>query len=287
MAGRTAVREHGKRRAQRSDPPPNEDDDNTPGEGEEDPPQPPPGDPPQDPAAARERSVLRGGPDQPGEPQFTFKYDNKEFSSQEELTNYINGLRQPAREPQRDTRPQGGAQQPPAPQQPAAKKTWFDETEWETELFRDPKSAIAKIRQGVREEISQELTQQYRAEENMKTWWTDFYKENKDLVGKEFLVTTIMQRDFNEIADLKVGEARPELAKRVRGELEKLGVPRPNREQREGDRTLVEGGTGPRNASGRRPAPSPQEPQRGSSLSSLIRSRQAARSRTNGSNERA
>jgi hypothetical protein len=285
MAGRTAVKEHGKKRAQPDlKPKPGEEQELELGEEEEVEEQ--PGDSPQDPGAARERAVLRGGPDQPGEPQFTFKYDNKEFSSQEELTNYINGLRQPAREQPRDTRQQGGAQQTTVQQQPAAKKTWFDETEWETELFRDPKSAIAKIRQGVREEISQELTQQYRAEENMKSWWTDFYKENKDLVGKEFLVTNVLQRDFNEISDLKVGEARPELAKRVRGELEKLGVPRPNREERQGDRTLVEGGTGPRNASGRRPAPSPQEPQRGS-LSSIIRSRQAARSRTNGSNERA
>jgi hypothetical protein len=288
MAGRTAVKEHGRRRAQQADPPPEEGQDDPPPNDRQGDDPPARQDEPQDPGAVRERSVLRGGPGEDAPPEFNFSYDGKSFSSQEELTNYINGLRQPA--PREEPRPQARQpdQQPQQPQTPAEKKNWLDETNWETELFRDPKGTIAKIRQGVTAEISQQLTEQYRQEENMKTWWTDFYKENKDLVGKEFLVTTVLQRDFNQIADLKVGEARPELAKRVRGELEKLGVPKPNREDRSGDRTLVEAGTGgPR--TGRRPASSTQEePTRGSSLSSIIRSRQAARSRpTNGSTGRA
>ena len=234
---------------------------------------------PVDPGREREQAVIRGGPGQEG---FTFKYGNREFATQEELTEFIDGLRTPRTET-RQTRttearqPEQPRQEQTRQQQPEQKKSWFDEVDWDNEFVLNPKQTAQKMREGITKEISGALREEYRNEQILTQWWSDFYKENPTLVGKADIVNMQFQRNLNEIADQPGKKARDMLAEKTNAYLDELfgGERRQTRESTT-SRTTVEGGgeTSRRGARQQQTNGAEQQPQ---TLTSLIKARRAAR----------
>lgn len=73
-------------------------------------------------------------------------------------------------------------------------------------LFEDPKGAVERIKAEIRSE--------YQAAENLKSFWRDFYRSNKDLSEDEDhdVAEMILQRNLQELARLPVDEAKEKLA---------------------------------------------------------------------------
>lgn len=240
-------------------------------------------------AAEREQQVLEGGPGQGADSGFEVTYRGRTFTSQEELDNYLDEQVVPRRAAQERTTPTPSPSPAPAPapapapsQTPAARKRAGDEIDWDKELFTEPKKVFAQFRDELKAEVREEMVTEYRQEQAMRQFWTDFYTENKDMVGKERLVGPVFQENFARLGEMKVPDARKELANIVREELVAMGVQsKPqNGNPAQRNRTLVEGASGPatrrggesRQGVGGQPAQT--QPR---SLSAMIRQRQMTR----------
>lgn len=275
MAGRRAAQEHGQRaraRAAVEEPETGEGEGNEPQEtrtqAEID----------RDAANERERAVMEGGPGEGErareEPSWqAFKYGDREFRTQEELTSYIDGLQAQRQEPVRQ-QPAQPAQQVQQPQERRQPGSGID---FEKDLYIDPKKVFSQFGDEIRAEIRQELTQQYNADQTMRKFWDDFNSKNEDLRGKDLVVQAVFNRDLKEIGDLPIPKAIDALADRVRNEIVSLTGKRPARdgENSARQRTLVEAGNGPAPRGGAERQS--QERVIPSTLSGIIRERQKAR----------
>lgn len=93
-------------------------------------------------------------------------------------------------------------------------------------FFQSPTLAIQRVTEKLREELRQELRQEVAQglslEDQRKEYWSQFYKENPDFVGRERLVNTVIVQEFNTLKDLSPDESRKALAGTLR---EMLGQP--------------------------------------------------------------
>lgn len=86
------------------------------------------------------------------------------------------------------------------------------EEEIEDEIFTDPKGALKKYRESILQEVQQVSTR----EKQVQQFWNDFYEENHDLRGLDRIVKLIEREKAQELAPLKISEARKKLADEVR-----------------------------------------------------------------------
>jgi hypothetical protein len=221
---------------------------------------------------------MSGGPGQ-DEPQWQeFTYGNRKFASQEELITYIDELQVQRREP-----PPVVRQEAPVvrqePQTPAAKKRAGDDIDYDKELYTDPRKVFSKFRDEIADEIRTELRQEYTADTVIKGFWNDFYAGNKDMKGKELLVTAVFNRDYKDIGDIPIPKAIEKLAENVREEALRISGQRPRKDGENAvkNRTLVEAGNGPASRGGPGGRDQNAEAPAFNSLSALIRARQEAR----------
>jgi len=221
----------------------------------------------------RDRAIMDGGPGAgDGErSSFDFEYKGKKFNSAEEVSAYIDDLQK-----QRQTPPPAPKQEEPKAPAKESKKRAGDDIDWDKELYSNPKKVFSDFRDQLTNEIRQEMANDYRTDQALRSFWTSFYEENKDLRGKELLVNAVFQDALKDIGDLPMAQARDKLSERVHDEIVKLGgsPPRNDGKRSASERTLVESGSGPAR---RGRTDKSEEPNIPRSLSALIRSRQKAR----------
>lgn len=231
--------------------------------------------------------IVKGGPGdteqdtQQGAAWQPFKYGDKTFGSEKELTDYLGDLDKQIREARRPT-------ETPPPQKPEDKPTpkyAADGIDWDTEFYKSPKAAVQKFEQALTEKIRGELTQQYQADTNMRAFWQEYFKQFPDMEKRAQVSGMVLQRDWKELSEMPVDRCRDELKKRTMKQLEDWGAA-PERTPPTQHRTTVEsGGTRQQGQSQERQQPSSRADKPPASLSAMIRQRaeqrrQAAANRT-------
>lgn len=157
-------------------------------------------------------------------------------------------------------------QQPTPPKTPAKKDEPYD---YEVGLFTEPAVAVAKLR----EEILAQVRGEYAAVKDTEAFWTTFYAENKDLKELDFLVESVMNKNWAKIKDLPAERGMKELAKLSREAATKLGRPAVKDDSKNtNNRQMTEGASTP----GVKIPVQPQNTQV-TSLSEIVRQRQAAK----------
>jgi len=108
---------------------------------------------------------------------------------------------------------------PAKKEEPKEKAKDYD---WDTELFVNPKEALARLRSEIKAEVKAEMTEAYNGAETEKEFWRTFYKQHESLKEHDTFVKAILQRDYKKIADLPASEAAEKLAEAVKREILKM-----------------------------------------------------------------
>jgi len=145
----------------------------------------------------------------------------------------------------------------PAPQEP----------NWEDLLFTDTNKAVALLKKTVREEITNDLTSQYKRDKGETQFWDDFYKDHDDLKHDDDLVKTTLQSHMSELADLPVKKAAEKLAELTRTRILRYT----NGTTPKGKKAVTEGASQP--SGGKKVAETPKP----LTLSDIIRARREKR----------
>lgn len=130
-------------------------------------------------------------------------------------------------------------------------------------MFEDPAAFITELKADVREE----MTAEYRQDQNTKMFWSGFNKKYPDLEHANNLSRSLMANHYEALQDLTVDKAYEKLA-----DLTKQEITRLSRASGGSPRTTVEGPSGQRP-----PAPPAAPPDGQRRVSDVIRNRQQAR----------
>lgn len=157
--------------------------------------------------------------------------------------------------------------QPQPERQPAASQ---DE---DLEFFQSPTQAFQRRMAAEREQLKKELREEYQQTSIREKYWGAFYSKNPTLVGKEWLVDALVNRDYNNLKDLSAEESHRLLAEAAQSVL--------GNAQPETKRTLSERRAQPERPSNPRPqAPKrAEEPPQKLGLSAALNARAEARRR--------
>ena len=102
---------------------------------------------------------------------------------------------------------------------PADKKDGSEEPyDYETNLFTDPKGALARLRA----EIVAEVEGKTNLKAAQKDYWDTFYQQNADLAGYRWVVDAVFSRDYATFGALTVGDSQKKLSETVKADLLKL-----------------------------------------------------------------
>lgn len=146
-------------------------------------------------------------------PQTKYELNGKTFGSASEMSQYVADLEKKV------------LTQPTTVQQPIYQTTkpsveLIDGKPIDEMLFENPSKVLNHFRQQVREEVNQLAT----TENNRKTFWEGFYKENPDLNGKQDLVDAFVAKNWSQWQNLKVEEFSKAVSGQTRSALKKMGL---------------------------------------------------------------
>ena len=203
-----------------------------------------------------EKEVMTGGPHENQAPQGTepekktgetvFEVAGGRFKTPEELAEYTRALEGKHAQVLSTTqaRQEMPSNQPNPTNQGNQTQSWVDEVE--EEISVNPKSAIAKLRQGIQSDIDNASAKA----RNEQKFWEEFYDENQDLKNLKPIVQSVISQKRDELSPLKVGDAKKFIANETRKMVnlvkEQSGIKR--EEMPEGGAAFVNGG-------GKAPAP--------------------------------
>jgi hypothetical protein len=88
----------------------------------------------------------------------------------------------------------------------------FEDTDWDAELFANPKAAAKKIRDLTRKQVLKEMRSEYQQDQSNKDFWKEFYAAHKDLKDDHDLVESTMGKNMSKLANLPVSQAIDQLA---------------------------------------------------------------------------
>ena len=80
--------------------------------------------------------------------------------------------------------------------------------DYSTLLFTDPAGSLNKFKN----DLIEEITGMYNANESQKAFWKGFYSDNEDLVGSEFLVESVLNKNMQSWEKLLPSDASKKLA---------------------------------------------------------------------------
>lgn len=125
-------------------------------------------------------------------------------------------------------------------QQHEHKDSAADDEDDASELFSDPKGYLAKAKERLTREIMGEIDAKAQLKEARTKFWSRFYEINDDIkTDHQLIVDAVMNRDYEELIALPVGEQFTELGERARKELLKFAGQKRDSQPRQ--RTVVEG----------------------------------------------
>jgi len=142
------------------------------------------------------------------------------------------------------------------------------EPDIDTLWFENPK----KARDMIKQELRQEIVGEYRQDQALRTFWEGFYRSHDDLRDDDWMVRSLFQEHFNELADLPTRQAQEKL-----GEITRTQILRLTRKTKTNDTTprdLLEPASGDRP-----PRPAAQDDDEPKSISGLIAARRAERNK--------
>lgn len=193
-----------------------------------------------------EKPVQAGGPGDA--PQFGFKYKDKQFATEAELTSYLDSLGSEITELKKP-RPTPVIEPPiqQVPVQPVqlsnGQKKRLEEMSDEELVamsLSNPKSFVSSIK----DELREEYRAAEQARENMKGFWEQFWTDNKELKQYEQVVKMVFDGNMQKLGPLKMDDARAQLGELARNTVLTINkdafAARPRRQNSEG-RALIEG----------------------------------------------
>ncbi len=141
---------------------------------------------------------------------------------------------------------------PAAPSRSAAEPEpdEFDSIDWDQELFQNPKGALKRYGELQAKKIRTELRAEYDQDQSSKTFWKDFYAQNKDLSDDHDLVESTMGKHMNEIANMPVSQAIKKLGDLTRARISRYS----QRGSTKNRRALSEGAEAPTSEARRQPS---------------------------------
>ena len=148
----------------------------------------------------------------------------------------------------------------PRPERPA--------DDLETQWFENPRKAFERIKQ----EVRQEITEDYRTDQARRTFWETFDRDNPDLRDDRWVAEAVLQEHMDSLEALPVSKARESLADLTRKKI--LGLTRKVKATDTDTRshTLLEPASGDR-----LPAPARTEDEGPKTLSDALAARRAQR----------
>lgn len=219
--------------------------------------------------------VLSGGPgigsDAPAVQFTAIKYKDKTFNTQDELTSYLDDLdtRIKAAKPVAVTVTAPVIPQP-TPQAAPVLQTGEKAEDRLAAFFADPIGYEKRLK----EELRADMDARTSAQNNMTTFWNDFWTENKELdrVKHNSFVTGVMESIKPEIGPMTLVDARKRLSEAVQDAV--LSVGGKARSQDKSGKAIVEGA----GSSAPKPAAKTENAsEKPGSLSASIRARAKAR----------
>lgn len=140
-------------------------------------------------------------------------------------------------------------------------------TDYGNLIFTDPDKAV----QLMKDEIRAELNGQLASTNAQQEFWAEFYRENPDLKDADWLVKSVLAREFKNLEKLQVPEAIKKLSETVKGDILKLS----KKETKKDPKATLEGSNeSTREKSKDDNAESKDSP---SSISDVLKARKAAR----------
>lgn len=139
-------------------------------------------------------------------------------------------------------------------------------------MFSDPAQWKKNLVEGIRKEV----TADYSADQQRKGFWDDFYRENDDLRGEDYLVQATLNRHFSVLENMKGRPGRDRLAELTKKDILAL-TKKYNKPPENNDTTNLEGAAGGEEAPD---VPTPKkEPTRLPSLGDAIKQRRLNRAK--------
>lgn len=168
--------------------------------------------------------------------------------------------------------------QPQAAPAPAAPEPARPATDYGTQLFTNPNEVLAQIRREAVEQARSEFQpirqqlEEFRQQNAVKQFYSDFYQANADLRGSELIVEALATKNLDRLKTMSVDGARDELARLARqAELDVMKRRAVNAPAPPVQRTVIEGASPV-------PARAPTPTAAGhASLSETVKARRAAR----------
>lgn len=84
------------------------------------------------------------------------------------------------------------------------------------ELFTNPKEALQKYKQHILETVKADIQKEAKRDADVKAVWNDFYSQNADLANHAEVVQYVVQKNWNEIANIPLPKAAAIVAERSR-----------------------------------------------------------------------
>jgi len=176
-------------------------------------------------APAEDKPVLTGGPgaepeqQQPASPKLvTVKWQNREVQLSEDAVpvwqEREQALSRQGQELGELRKWRQGVEQTVQPRREEPKD------DLETTWFENPRKAFDRIKQ----EVRQEITEEYRVDQARRTFWDGFDRENPDLRDDRWVAEAVLQEHMDSLGALPVAKARESLADLTRKKI--LGLTR-------------------------------------------------------------
>lgn len=107
------------------------------------------------------------------------------------------------------------AQSQPAPEPPAEPEDDFDAAFWE-----NPRAVIDKVKEDIRKEVREE----YQKDQEARSFWADFNRENPNLASHTHIVQAVMNNHWSDVKDLSGKAARDKVAELTKEEIMGIGI---------------------------------------------------------------
>lgn len=230
--------------------------------------------------------ILVGGPDDPSGGQPTSEQDREVELVEVEIGNQTFQVSKDVAEAYKAQQRKERTARQPAPEQPSSQTRTADiRTEEEQEddddidtlLFTNPRLALEMYGRKIEDRVTQKLTQQYQQSQAQTQFWQTFYKSHPELEQDDFIVKSVLARDWDELSTMTGKDALDELADRSKEAVLAIAG-RHGGAKREDRSTSVEGASS-KSESQSQKQKSQSQPEGPQSLSAAIRQRKRQKSK--------
>lgn len=231
-------------------------------------------------------TVLEGGPGTEGTvaSPFKFKFGDKEFSSEQELTDHLSALSQEVTtlKAAPPTIVERIVEKPAATATPDPNRVRriaeMDNEELMALSLSDPRGFAARIQSEVRSDLTQEYNSVEQGKQNMIAFWDNLWKDHPELKAFESTVKTVFEGNRATLGPMKLDDARKKLGELAVSTITSINKDAFKRGKIPSDpKTQLEGGGNTAASGGRTPVTQTQTDTKPRSITAMIQERAKAR----------